>query len=336
MAKRRLTKQQKSRIARIQENRRLKAAASAEAALQSGADKAPQRTGRVIIRHGRSLLLQGDDGRQRQAMFRANIGEIVCGDRVVWQPAGDGEAVVVAMQPRDSALTRPDYTGHDKAIAANITQLVVVLAAQPEPAGYLLDQYLVAAERIGIKGLVCLNKADLLDAAGRLAFHSRFSVYEDIGYPVIEISAKTDHGLDPLRERLRDETSILVGQSGVGKSSLINALMPRENVLEGVLSDATGLGRHTTSAATLYTLDSGGELIDSPGVRSFRLGELDRHTLERGFREFRPYLGKCRFHNCAHVAEPGCAIRAAADSGLISTERLSNYQHIAAEADAGA
>ena len=331
MARRRLTKQQRSRIARIQEDRRQRAAASAEQALaESTADE--QHTGRVIVRHGRSLLLRGNDGRSVHAMFRANIGEAVCGDTVLWQRTANDEGVVVAVQPRHTALTRPDYTGKEKAIAANITQLVVVLAPHPEPTGYLLDQYLVAAERIGVAGLVCLNKADLLVGDARTAFQERFVHYEAIGYPVIQISAKTEHGLDPLLERLRRQTSILVGQSGVGKSSLINALIPRENIIEGRLSDATGLGRHTTSAATLYQLHSGGELIDSPGVRSFRLGKLSRQDLEQGFREFRPFLGRCRFHNGTHRSEPGCAICAAADDGAITRTRLDSYQHMASEA----
>ena len=149
---------------------------------------------------------------------------------------------------------------------------------------------------------------------------------------MIQISAKTEHGLDPLLERLRGQTSILVGQSGVGKSSLVNALIPRENVIEGPLSDSTGLGRHTTSAATLYPLHSGGELIDSPGVRSFRLGRLSRQELEQGFREFRPLLGQCRFHNCTHRSEPGCAVCAAADRGDIARTRLASYQHMTGEA----
>ena len=330
MARRKLTKQQKTRIARIQDERRQRAAVSAEQALADSADI--QQRGRVIVRHGRSLLLRSDDGREVHAMFRANLGEVVCGDRVLWQATDNDEGVVVALQPRSTALSRPGYGGNEKAIAANITQLVVVLASQPEPTGYLVDQYLVAAERIGVAGLICLNKADLLDSAGRAAFRERFTLYESIGYPVIEISAKTEHGLDPLLDQLKDQTSILVGQSGVGKSSLINALVPRENVLEGDLSDATGLGRHTTSAATLYTLGSGGELIDSPGVRSFRLGPLTRQQLERGFREFVPFLGQCRFHNCVHLAEPGCAVRAAVERGDIAGARLASYQHMVGEA----
>jgi ribosome biogenesis GTPase len=268
-------------------------------------------------------------------MFRANLGEVVCGDRVIWQETADDEGVVVAVQPRLTALSRPDYGGQEKAIAANITQLVVVLAVEPEPTGYLLDQYLVAAERIGVKGLICLNKADLLDADGRERFRRRFGHYEAIGYPLVQVSAKHEHGLDPLLERLRGETSILVGQSGVGKSSLINAILPRESALEGDLSDATGLGRHTTSAATLYQLDSGGELIDSPGVRSFRLGEIGRSELEQGFREFAPYLHHCRFHNCNHLSEPGCAIRAAVEAGHIHPDRLESYRHMRSQTASG-
>jgi ribosome biogenesis GTPase len=329
MARRRLTDQQKARVAKIQQERRQRADSRARDSL-AAADNTQQQTGRVVVRHGRSLLLRCADGSSVHAMFRANLGEVVCGDNVVWQGTDDGEGVVVAIQPRDTALSRPGFGGQEKAIAANITQLVVVLACQPEPTGYMSDQYLVAAERIGVRGLICLNKADLLDEEARSLFRERFAHYESIGYPVIQISAKTEHGLDPLREHLRDQTSILLGQSGVGKSSLINALIPRQQVLEGSLSAATGLGRHTTSAATLYQLDSGGELIDSPGVRSFRLGELTRQELERGFRDFLPFLGQCRFHNCAHLAEPGCAIRAAVEAGRIRPERLESYRHMVA------
>lgn len=332
MARRRLSEQQKNRIARIQQARRQRAEASAEQALNDSDRHDHALSGRVVVRHGRNLLLRGDDGHNVHAMFRANLGEVVCGDRVLWQPTANGEGVVTALLPRSSALSRPDFNGQDKAIAANITQLVVVLAVRPEPAGYLLDQYLVAAERIGVQGLICLNKVDLLNPQEREAFEKRYQIYQHIGYPVIGISAKTEHGLDPLLDRLRNQTSILVGQSGVGKSSLINTLIPRENVLEGELSDSTGLGRHTTSAATLYALSSGGELIDSPGVRSFRLGQVSRSELEQGYPEFAGYLGQCRFHNCAHLAEPGCAIRAAAERGEIEPSRLDSYRHLLAEA----
>lgn len=331
MAKRRLTGQQKARIARIQEERRRRMSAKAEAALancETGKLGDPQ-PGRVVTRHGRNLVVRDGSGSLHLCLFRQNLGEIVCGDHVVWQQTSAGEGVVTARLERHSALTRPDYSGRDKSLAANVTQLVVVLAPQPEPAGFLIDQYLVAAEHLGVNALICLNKADLLDSSAWQTFGDRFAHYQAIGYSLIGVSAKREHGLNPLIAQLRDQTSILVGQSGVGKSSLVNALIPDQDAQVGRLSQATGLGRHTTSATTLYDLPSGGELIDSPGVRSFRLGQMDRATLEQGFREFHPFLGRCKFSNCAHEDEPECAVQAAMDGGDIHPERLASFLNMA-------
>jgi ribosome biogenesis GTPase len=233
--------------------------------------------------------------------------------------------VVSALLPRSSILSRPDYSGREKPLAANLTQLVIVLAPRPAPSGYLLDQYLVTAELIRVKPLIAINKIDLLEGDGLESFLGDFAHYAAIGYLLVGVSAKREHGLDQLIERLKHETSILVGQSGVGKSSLINALLPDLEVETGRLSKATGLGRHTTSTATLYKLPQGGELIDSPGVRSFRLTELTREELELGFPEFQPYLGRCRFHNCSHDHEPDCAIRTAVAAGEIAPQRLANF-----------
>ncbi len=327
MARRRLSKQQRERIARLQEARRQAAAQRAESAL-ADADPAMQREGRVIVRHGQNLVVRGPDGRPVRCLFRQNLGEIVCGDRVLWQPVSGGEGVVVALLARDTTLSRPDFSGREKPIAANITQLVVVLAPRPEPTGYLLDQYLVAAEHIGVRGAICLNKADLLGPDEREAFRRRFAHYRDLGYPLVQVSAKRAHGLAPLQTLLHQQTSILVGQSGVGKSSLINALLPAPELQEGALSEATGLGRHTTSAATLYPLDSGGEIIDSPGVRSFRLGRLDREALENGYPELRARRGQCRFSDCLHRQEPGCAVRQALEAGEIHPDRLASFHHL--------
>ena len=327
MAPRKLTKRQKARIDRIQEQRRQRIHKRAESALSTSSESLL--TGRVITRHGQNLVVLGEDHRYIHCLFRQNLGEVVCGDRVVWQPTHDDEGVVTALLGRDSVLSRPGYNGRDKPLAANVTQLVVVLAPEPQPTGYLTDQYLVAAERIGVSAIIALNKADLLTEIEWQAFHQTFAHYEKIGYPVLRISAKLANGLAPLQEHLQHHTSILVGQSGVGKSSLINALMPHKNIEEGRLSEASGLGRHTTSAATLYALDSGGEIIDSPGVRSFRLGKISRQELEQGFREFRPYLGHCQFSNCAHQAEPGCALVEAVEQGAIDPDRLQNFRHMA-------
>ncbi len=330
MARRRLTRRQLERIRRRQAAQRERLAHQAEARLAQARD-APARKGRVIRRHGQNLRVRDEAGVDHHCLFRQNLGDIVCGDRVLWQPVGDGQGVVVALLPRDTVLSRRDYAGHDKPLAANVTQLVVVLAPRPEPTGYLADQYLVAAELMGAKGLVVLNKADLLDADALDEFRRRFAHYESIGYPVITASAHADEGLDLLRRHLAGETSILVGQSGVGKSSLINALIPHRPEVVGDLSPASGLGRHTTSAATLHSLDNGAELIDSPGVRSFRPGRIDRKTLEKGFREFAPWLGRCRFSNCSHDREPGCALREAAERGEIPPQRLESFLRMAAK-----
>jgi ribosome biogenesis GTPase len=324
MAKRRITKQQKTRIQVIQHKRRDRLEHQAKAALKSGGDLPPAE-GRVVVRHGATLGIEDVKGRIIQCQTRQHIGHPVCGDRVVWQPTGESSGVVTALLPRSSILSRPDYSGREKPLAANLTQLVIVLASKPEPSGYLLDQYLVTAELIRVKPLIAINKTDLLEGDRLDDFLADFAHYVAIGYPLVRVSAKQEHGLDQLIERLNHETSILVGQSGVGKSSLINALLPDLEVETGRLSEATGFGRHTTSTATLYKLPQGGELIDSPGVRSFRLTELTRKELEQGFPEFLPYLGRCRFHNCSHNHEPNCAIRAAVEVGEIAPQRLANF-----------
>jgi ribosome biogenesis GTPase len=331
MARRRLTRRQKERIRTIQEHRRQHLFDTAEQALGEGEERAPLR-GRVIGRHGASLAVADRDGRLHRCTCRQHIGHPVCGDEVVWQRTGSATGVVTALMERSSVLSRPDYSGREKPLVANITQLVVVIAPEPAPSGYLIDQYLVTAERAGIDALIAVNKMDLLDQEGQTAFMARFARYPLIGYPLVAISAKRAHGLDPLTERLRGHTSILVGQSGVGKSSLVKALLPDQDIQVGRLSEATGLGRHTTSAATLYWLRSGGELIDSPGVRSFRLPPLTAAEVERGFREFAPFLGRCRFKNCAHDQEPECALKEAVARGQVHPDRLANFRNMAAAA----
>ncbi len=330
MAKRRLSKQQRSRIQALQERRRAHAQARIEQQIEA-ADLQPgePRQGIVVTRHGQNLAVSDEQGELIHCLFRQNIGDLVCGDRVLWQATAEGEGVVTARLERSSALIRPTFGGVEKALAANITQLVVVLAPEPPPSRYLTDQYLVAAEQIGIDAIIALNKCDLIDPDAPDSPARAFGVYERIGYPLVQISAKHEHGLDPLIERLRNQTSILVGQSGVGKSSLINALLPDLELQTGRLSRTSGLGCHTTSATTLYQLPGGGCLIDSPGVRSVRLGQLDRRQLAEGFREFRPFLGLCRFSNCSHRQEPGCALKEAVAEGRIDLQRLENYLHMA-------
>ncbi|MGV6827171.1 MAG: ribosome small subunit-dependent GTPase A, partial [bacterium] len=279
-------------------------------------------------RHGQNVVVEDDNEQLVHCLLRQNLGNVVCGDRIVWQSTGDREGVITAVLDRDTVLSRPDYSGRAKPLAANLSQLVVVLAPKPEPTGYLLDQYLVAAELIGVSACITLNKSDLLSSKEWDSFRERYRCYEDIGYPLLGVSAKREHGLDPLTNHMENQTSILVGQSGVGKSSLINALISNRQAQIGRLSEATGLGKHTTSSTTLYHLPTGGHLIDSPGVRSFRLGEINQSALELGFREFHDYLGKCRFSNCTHNTEPDCALAEAVASGSVCAERLENFHRL--------
>ena len=330
MSRRRLSKRQLERIQTLQERRRARADLRAETAL-SEAESEPQR-GIVVTRHGATAAVADSSQEIQVCLLRQNLGHVVCGDRVIWQRTGGNSGVVTAVSERTTVLARPDYAGRDKPLAANLTQLVVVVAVEPAPSGYLVDQYLAAAETLGIRAAIAVNKVDLLQSPADPRL-DRLAGYETIGYPVIRVTAREAHGLDALITRLRNETSILVGQSGVGKSSLVKALLPDQDIQTGRLSSATGLGRHTTSAATLYFLPSGGSLIDSPGVRSFRLPAMDRQQLERGFREFRPFLGHCQFSNCVHQDEPGCALRAAATEGLVAQWRLDNFLNMARQLD---
>lgn len=333
MPRRHLSERQVQRIRNIQERRRQRLAERSTAALDSLDGESVPRPGLVVARYGANLAVEDQSGRIHHCVARQHIGHPVCGDRVVWQDAGDLRGVVTAIEPRKSALSRPDYSGREKALAANLTRVVVLVSPKPEPSSYLLDQYLVAAERIGVGALILATKMDLVTGDDADAFRARFAHYPQIGYPTLWVSLRSPDTLKPLIESLAGETSILVGQSGVGKSSLVKALLPDREIQIGRLSTATGLGRHTTSAATCYRLPCGGLLIDSPGVRSFRLGEIDRQTLQSGFRELRPYIGRCRFADCRHDREPDCAIRAAVDAGEIHPDRLANYLHLAAGID---
>jgi len=327
MAKRRLSKHQKARIDAIQQRRRERFEARAGEAV-AGVDTDQQQEGLVITRHGQNLVVADLNNNLHHCLSRRNVGQLVCGDRVLWQTTSPGEGVVLATLERRSTLIRPDYSGREKPLAANLTRLVVVIAPEPPPSTYLLDQYLVAAELIGVETLIALNKNDLFDRHASAQFEQAFGHYQQIGYPIIRVSARYEHGLDPLIEQLTDQTSVLVGQSGVGKSSLVKALLPDLEIQIGRLSERSGLGCHTTSATTLYQLPQGGRLIDSPGVRSFRLGQLSRQQLEQGFREFHPFLGHCRFNDCSHDHEPGCALIEAVSQGAIHPQRLANFLHL--------
>ncbi|WP_136248762.1 small ribosomal subunit biogenesis GTPase RsgA [Halomonas borealis] len=338
MSKRKLSRQQRWRIEKIQAER----AQRAEKRGQQDTDKldageyGAEQPGRVTAHFGRTLDVrpEGDDAPVR-CHLRANLEGLVTGDRVIWRAGQDGSGVVVARGERESVLERPDARGQLKPVAANIDQILIVFAVEPEPHANLIDRYLVAAEATGIAPVLVLNKADLLpDSGGDL--RALLERYAALGYPVVTTSTAHDGGLDALYRRLAGRTSAFVGQSGVGKSSLIDRLLPDEALRIGALSEDSRKGRHTTTTARLYAFapranDTGsepGELIDSPGIREFGLTHLDEQQVTEGFIEFRDYLGRCRFRDCRHRREPGCALLAAVDNGNIHADRFTSYRRI--------
>ena len=292
-----------------------------------GEAPAGDRRGVVIACFGKKVEVEDANAPQcvMRCHLRANLESVVTGDRVIWRRDGDA-GVVLARLDRRSELGRPDTRGRARIIAANLDQIVIVIAAEPAPHSSLLDRYLVAAGNAGIDALILLNKADLGDPDGRLGLLLR--PYIAIGYPVLHASALDEIGMDELRNALVGHTTAFVGQSGVGKSSLISALLPELAIRIGDLSDAELKGRHTTTTARLYHLGGGGELIDSPGIREFSLVHLDTASTAAGFIEFRPFLGRCRFRDCEHRDEPGCAVREAVEEGTVSALRYAGYLHI--------
>jgi ribosome biogenesis GTPase len=330
MSKRKLSRQQRWRVEKIQAERAVRAekqAAREDHALEAG-EYGPEIPGRVIAHFGRTLDVQApEDTENHRCHLRANLEGLVTGDRVIWRQAQDGSGVVVARDTRDNVLERPDPRGQLKPVAANIDQILIVFAAEPAPFANLIDRYLVAAEATDITPVLVLNKVDLLpEGGGELG--ALLERYAALGYAVVRATTQTAQGLDELHAKLRDKTSVFVGQSGVGKSSLIDRLLPDEALRIGALSEDSRKGTHTTTTARLYRLPIGGELIDSPGIREFGLTHLDEQQVTEGFVEFRDVLGHCRFRDCRHRDEPGCALLEAVAQGDIAKERFASYRRI--------
>ena len=327
MAKRKLTRQQQHRVNKIQQEKAKRASkreAKAEEALASG-DLGEETRGTVVCHFGVMTEIEATDGQRFRCHKRANLPALVTGDEIVWRPGADNTGVVVAQQPRHSELMRPDTRGQLKPIAANVDQVIVVVSPSPETPLNLLDRYLVAVHAQQLKPVILLNKCDLLEP--HHPFSQEVSFYRQLGYQVIEVSAKQESGLSGLTDAMANQCSVLVGQSGVGKSSLTNQLVPEANIRTTEVSLATGKGQHTTTTAELFHLPNGGTLIDSPGIREFGLWHIDEDQLLAGFLELAEQLEQrpCKFRNCRHSQEPGCGLKLALADEAITQRRFDSY-----------
>jgi ribosome biogenesis GTPase len=268
-----------------------------------------------------------------RCVLRANIAQLVTGDHVIVRlpvaEAGvDAGAVVVAGCERHTLLSRPDSRGLLRPVAANIDAMLITIAPRPQPFPFLIDRYLVAADMHEIQPVIVCNKSDLLDDNHRDEIEKLLSIYRAIGYPVFLVSSHEGVGLEAIEDYLCDKMAVVVGQSGVGKSSLIHALLPGIEIATGELSDAVEKGKHTTTTARLYHLPRGGSIIDSPGIREFTLQHVPAQQLLSHFVDLRDYADHCRFRDCQHLHEPHCALLAAEADGSVFPERLASYRHI--------
>lgn len=291
----------------------------------------PEQPGLVISYYGSTVSVETASGQVIPCHLRRNQEVPVVGDEVMWQPeAGDESGIIKRILTRRTMLARGDMRGTAlsmKPIAANVDLLMIVMAPQSGISNYLLDRYMVAAELLQIPPVIVVNKADLLTDASKAELEQQLSAYRNLPYPIVFSSTLSKDGLQQLNQLLAGRKGVLVGPSGVGKSSLICALGAKEDIRVGEVSPSGG-GKHTTTASRLYHLEGGGGLIDSPGVREFTLWPVNKAEVLRGFREFQDYLSGCRFRDCAHAVEPGCAVQQAVADGKIHPDRFKSYQEL--------
>ena len=318
-----LTRRQKWRIDKVQSEkiaRADKAASKAESQIDEN-DKELQ--GKVITRYGQRQLVEDENGKVFQSVSRQNIGFSVAGDRVLFQRTKNDEAIVTAIYPRNNELKR-----QDKLFAANIDQLWLVVALEPHYEFELIDRYLIMAENLNLSVGIIVNKIELANNDNE--FLDDFIHYQSLGYDVHFLSVKSNINIEIFKNQLISKSHIFLGQSGVGKSSLINSLIPDLKLRVNEISNKSKLGKHTTTNTTLYHIPTGGDLIDSPGVREFQLENLTETEIRNGFKEFKALSDECRFRDCNHISEPNCAVKDALEKGEININRYHSYLNILA------
>lgn len=279
----------------------------------------------VVTSHRSNILIEDEQGNLLNCPVTKKSKSLVCGDRITFLANADQSVTLQTLLPRKNLLERHSYKQKPKPLAANLDQIIIVNSVPPGIDTDLIDRYLVAAQLLEIKPLLVFNKQDLLDPQHLQDTQSHCTHYAELGYQTIWTSTETMFGLDDLQDQLSDRTNVLVGKSGVGKSSLIQSLIPDLDIRIGAISEASGQGRHTTTQTILYRLAHGGALIDSPGVRQFGLWQISQQQAAYGYIEFQSYVEECRFSNCTHTKEPGCAVLVAVAAGKISQRRLKSY-----------
>ena len=287
------------------------------------------RLGRVIAHHGQTVLIQTPNHDQWPCQYRSQQNALVTGDWVHWQPDpyDPSQGIIVNMAPRNNVLARPHrHHRQAKPLAANIYQALIVIAGQPAPIAHYIDRYLVALKTLHIKPVLVINKMDQWDLSNQ-ALKQFKTIYQSLNYPVYAVSATTGLGIESLQSQLNHQTSILLGQSGVGKSALLNALAETHLANTGTVSTKSRLGKHTTTTAYLHTLPLERSIIDAPGIRQFNCWHLTAHDIRSGFIEFAPF--DCRFRDCWHLeSSAGCQVRSAYEQGHIATCRLDSYYRL--------
>lgn len=302
--------------------------------VQLDVDPTVSRPGRVLIVHGLLSTVEDEQGRLYRCAMRRLLKSlsteqrhvVAAGDRVWFRPTEQGEGFIERIEPRHGVLSRASR-GRQQVIVANVDQLLIVgSAAEPMLKPHLIDRMLVTAEKARIRPVICINKTDLVDPAD---LQPLIGVYGQMGYQVLMFSAATGFGVERLRRALANQQSVVAGQSGVGKSSLLNAIEPQLQLRVRTVSDETQKGRHTTTTAQLIPLQMGGYVVDTPGIRQFQLWDVIPEEVAGFFRDLRPFVSHCRYPDCTHTHEEGCAVKDAAADGRLDVRRYESYCQLA-------